>query len=265
MTPIADAVDVVTESERPRRLRWDLILVTGMVVAFAISAVQLGRSAWQRLQPEFKPSVTIVLSHPVAAEATAEVLTVPEWSPLARAGPRSLETVVESADDEPLVQETMPVAGELDDRAKRWNIRFDAELTPVEYAQRLDALGIELGIPAGGGKIDYVSALASATPQRRQGSVSEESRLYLTWDSGGLPQADAEFLAKVGIMQQEVVLHFVPAALEEQMAALEIAFASNAPAAIVETEFGIRPRAEGGFELYVVAQHVRGQDSAAGN
>lgn len=139
----------------------------------------------------------------------------------------------------------------------RWLMEFDPGLTIGDYADQLDAIGVELGVIVDPQTIEYATKLTDSRPKKRVGKLSEEDRLYLTWSRGDLVAADRVLLANAGIdASNRVVLHFIPAATQQEMAKLEQAFAKRQAAKIQRTVFGLRETFRG-YELYVKRQQER--------
>lgn len=148
--------------------------------------------------------------------------------------------------------QTLSRSGEIP-RERRWQFFVPDGLTTREYGRILDSLGIELAVLVGT-ELQYVRQLSDPMPQRRSGPAQDERRLYLSWEHGRLEEADRELLRAAGIDPGgAVILHLIPAELEEKMAALEQQFANRQPTAIRTTRFSVR-YGEGGYEVYVVKQ-----------
>ena len=113
-------------------------------------------------------------------------------------------------------------SNEMVPRAQRWAIHFDGGNLKT-YARQLDFFGIELA--AVGGKdnlVHYAFNLIQPKPDRRTGAPDAETRLFMTWRSGPLQQADRELLKRAGIdLAGRVVMQFYPAATEQSLALLE--------------------------------------------
>lgn len=143
-------------------------------------------------------------------------------------------------------------------RWERWQIRFNSA-NMDEYASQLDFFGIELAA-MGGGKptVDYALKLLQDQPQRRSGASDQEKRLYMTWRSGEMIQADKQLLAKAGIdTTNRLVLQFYPPATETLLAGLEQQRLGNHTLRDVKrTSFGVRGT-KGNYEFYVIAQEYR--------
>jgi hypothetical protein len=148
------------------------------------------------------------------------------------------------------------VEGEIP-RAQRWEVFIPEGLTLAEYSQQLDGVGIEVGMLTGDGTIEYVTGISQLTPGRRQGTASDEHRLYLAWTRADLLAADRELLAQVGLdAKDKVVLQFFPEAIEQKLAELETAFANRPADRIYRTRFGIQKTITG-FEFHVIEQTQR--------
>jgi hypothetical protein len=143
-------------------------------------------------------------------------------------------------------------------RWERWQVRF-ASADVESYAQQLDFFKIELAA-LGGGKstVDYATNLSLARPTRRTGPSESEQRLYMTWRSGELIEADKQLLAKAGIdTANRVVLQFYPPETEAALAALEQQAAGTRDLKeIKRTVFGVKGTG-GKYEFYVMSQEFR--------
>lgn len=143
-------------------------------------------------------------------------------------------------------------------RWERWQIEF-AGSDLASYAKQLDHFGIELGTAGGGVQtIEYASNFTAETPKHRTGAGSEEDRLYFTWKSGSLREADLDLLKRAGVNAQgRIPMQFYPADTENLLAFVEQKFMGDRPLqAIRKTIFGIRQTANG-YEFYVMRQLQR--------
>ncbi len=137
---------------------------------------------------------------------------------------------------------------------RRWEVRFGKGNTLLTYARQLDFFRIELGVLTPDGKVEYASNLSDPKPKRRTGPAKQEKRYYLTWQTGGLQQADIELLVRAGITTKgRLILKFLPAELEAQLATMEKAHAGQQAGNVRTTRFGIRPDASG-YKFYVMDQ-----------
>lgn len=137
---------------------------------------------------------------------------------------------------------------------QRWEIRLLEGHTLETYSRQLDFFAIELGVLLPEGKVLYVFNLSQAKPDTRLGDVRDETRCYLTWQSGRLGEADEELLTRAGVDGAgRVVLKFLPPAVERKLAELERAEAGSALDRVEKTCFGVRA-AEGGYEFFVYEQ-----------
>jgi hypothetical protein len=138
-------------------------------------------------------------------------------------------------------------------RAERWVIRFDGGDLKV-YAKQLDSFGIEVAAVGGNENLVYYAYnLAKAKPDSRTGAPEAEQRLYMTWRSGPLQQADRALLTKAGVkLQGKVVMQFYPAETERLLATLELQYAGGKSVnEIRRTTFDLR--VEGDKYVFVVA------------
>lgn len=141
--------------------------------------------------------------------------------------------------------------------ARRWEFFLPAGITVADYAEQMDAMGMELAVLMDNGQVEYVTKLLQAVPSRRQGALSAETRPYWTWQRGDLLAADREILARSGLeVGDRIILHFWPAATEANLVKLETQFQNRQPAAIYRTRFAVRQAATG-YEFYVVQQTAR--------
>lgn len=138
-------------------------------------------------------------------------------------------------------------------RHQRWVIYFQDGETLDGYARQLDFFGIELGVVSGG-EVTYARQLAQPKPEQYRGSSEAEQRLYMSWRQGGLQQADQTLLQRAGIDGKgKIALQFYPAAVENQLAQLEAAFAGRHASQIRRTRFGVRGE-PGRYEFFVIDQ-----------
>ena len=143
-------------------------------------------------------------------------------------------------------------------RWERWQIEF-AATDLVTYAKQLDAFKIELGLAGGGSKtIEYASNFASGGLQTRKGGGEQEDRLYFTWKTGSLRQADFELLSRAGYSTQgRIPMQFYPPETENLLAYIEQQHMGDRPLETInKTIFGIRTKGSG-YEFYVMRQTYR--------
>lgn len=142
-------------------------------------------------------------------------------------------------------------------RWERWQVRF-ASADADAYAKQLDFFGIELAA-MGGGKptVDYAAKVSQPNPVRRTGASDQEKRLYMTWRTGELIEADKQLLAKAGVdTVNRVILQFYPPQTEAILADLEQKQAGTRNLKeIKRTVFGVRGK--GTYEFYVISQEYR--------
>jgi hypothetical protein len=143
-------------------------------------------------------------------------------------------------------------------RWERWDIRYSTNSIEM-YSRQLDSFAIELGAVGGGSQtIDYAVGFSGNSPKKRVGPATEEKRLYFTWKQGSLMEADNQLLTQAGIKTKgRIMMQFYPKPVENQLAALESAFAGNRDIrGIRRTVFGVRAKGAG-FEYYVMDQTYR--------
>ena len=139
-------------------------------------------------------------------------------------------------------------------RAQRWEIRFGEGSTLSDYARELAFFKIELGAVGATNQILYAANLDQAVPTRRTGGRDEEERLYMSWRSGRLQDADRELLRRAGVPTEgKIVVQFYPADVENALALLEKQFQGLDAHQIRKTVFAVRAKGRG-FEFYVVEQ-----------
>jgi len=137
---------------------------------------------------------------------------------------------------------------------RRWEVRFAKGNTLLGYARQLDFFGIELGVLAPEGKVEYASNLSDPKPKRRTRPAKEEKRYYLTWRTGGLREADVELLRRAGIATEGcLILKFLPGELEAKLASMEKSRAGDQSGNVRATRFGVSP-AGAGYKFYVMDQ-----------
>jgi hypothetical protein len=139
-------------------------------------------------------------------------------------------------------------------RPQRWEIMFPPGGSLETYARQLDYFGIELGLVGSDGVVTYVSNLAQRRPETRQESTQKEERMYMTWQQGELRDADLALVQRAGLdAQNKVLVQFIPATVENQLAQLERSYRNREPKKIRKTRFGVRTQGDG-FEFYVADQ-----------
>lgn len=140
---------------------------------------------------------------------------------------------------------------------RRWRLEFAPGLTEGQYAQQLDALGVELGVLASDGSVEYVSGIGGGTIERRKGTRQKEQRPYWTWDRGDLMRADQVLLNNAGVtIDDEVVLHFLSPETIESLGQLEAEFKGRDPEDIFQTRFALK-RTFRGYVPFVSEQMER--------
>lgn len=148
--------------------------------------------------------------------------------------------------------------GDIVPRWERWQVRFaSADLTA--YAKQLDFFKIELAAMGGGKElVDYAAQLSQRQPSRRSGSSTQEKRLYMTWRSGEMIEADKALLTSAGIdTAGRVVLQLYPPETEALLAELEQQqLGERSLKDVRRTVFGIREQGPK-YEFYVIAQEYR--------
>lgn len=148
--------------------------------------------------------------------------------------------------------------GDIVPRWERWQVRFaSADLTA--YAKQLDFFKIELAAMGGGKElVDYAAQLSQRQPSRRSGDSAQEKRLYMTWRSGEMIEADKALLTSAGIdTAGRVVLQLYPPETEALLADLEQQqLGARSLKDVRRTVFGIREQGQK-YEFYVIAQEYR--------
>ncbi|HLA84028.1 MAG TPA: hypothetical protein VJL29_04480 [Thermoguttaceae bacterium] len=138
---------------------------------------------------------------------------------------------------------------------RRWELRFKEGNTIDAYARQLDYFGIELGVLIPDNKVLYVSKLAQARPEIREGSRDDEKRYRFTWTQGSLEQADRTLLARANVeYQSSVIYKFLPPELYQKLRVMEAEYAGERK--IRSTLFGIQSSGND-YEFYVMRQSYR--------
>ncbi|MEX2111936.1 MAG: hypothetical protein WD845_02060 [Pirellulales bacterium] len=139
---------------------------------------------------------------------------------------------------------------------KQWEILFDEDITPDEYARQLDYFQIEVAAISKSGRVEYITGLSAQRPVKRVGQRRDDNRLRIGWLKGTLHAVDRRLLRKADISSLgKELAHYFPPAVQEQMAALEEAYAGHKPADIVRTRFQIRPKVGAeGYDFVVIDQ-----------
>jgi hypothetical protein len=139
-------------------------------------------------------------------------------------------------------------------RPQRWVIRFDGGNLKI-YAKQLDFFKIELAAIGKDDLVHYAFNLAKPKPDSRTGSPDEEKRLYMTWRSGPLQEADRTLLTRAGIdLSGRVIMQFYPAEVEQALARLERDYAAGKDVNdIRRTNFDVRQEGNQ-FQFVVTGQ-----------
>lgn len=90
-------------------------------------------------------------------------------------------------------------------------------------------------------------------PDVRIGTSKADERLYMTWRSGALKEADRRLAAKAGVSPGPIVLQFFSAETEQLLLGIEHGFRNRDATTIRKTRFGLRP-ARTSYEFYVMEQ-----------
>ena len=136
-------------------------------------------------------------------------------------------------------------------KPRHWEVTFLEGNTANTYARQLDFFKIELGVLFPGNRVEYARNVSRATPDKRTGNADEEKRYYLTWQKGGLREAEVELLGKAGITAGDrPIIKFIPRELEIKLMELEKQRAGRNQNRIRATYFAIRPKGSG-YEFYV--------------
>jgi hypothetical protein len=142
-------------------------------------------------------------------------------------------------------------------KPRHWEVTFLEGNTSNTYARQLDFFGIELGVLMPGNRVEYARNVSKARPDRRSGAADAEKRYYLTWQKGGLMEADRELLGNAGITAgNRPILKFIPPDLEADLVEKERARAGRNAERIRATYFSIRSKGSG-YEFYVRDQTYR--------
>ena len=135
----------------------------------------------------------------------------------------------------------------------RWEISFGDGNTLDIYARQLDHFKIELGM-LGVGRVTYAKNLSKPKPDVYSGASGAEKRLYMSWRSGKLKEADRDLMARAGVpVAGKVVLQFYPDETEQTLLQLEKNFKGRDAATIRKTRYGVRAAGRG-YEFYVIDQ-----------
>jgi hypothetical protein len=136
-------------------------------------------------------------------------------------------------------------------KPRHWEVTFLEGNTAATYARQLDFFKIELGVLLPGNRVEYARNLSKPTPDHRSGAADQEKRYYMTWQKGGLRDAELELLGKAGIdADTRPIIKFIPPELERQLAELEIQRAGKNAKRVRATYYAIRPKGNG-YEFYV--------------
>jgi hypothetical protein len=137
-----------------------------------------------------------------------------------------------------------------------WEIVFEDEISPEEYARQLEYFKIEIAATSKDGRVEYIWDLTKRKPQKRTGRVETDYRVHIGWRKGTLYAADRRLLSRAGIASEGKELrHYLPTAIEAKLASLERDYAQRKPEEIRRTRFAVRPTDKGAaYEFVVVEQ-----------
>ena len=146
-------------------------------------------------------------------------------------------------------------------REQGWIVEFADKGDLDSYAAQLDFFGIELGLlQREEARLTYLSNVSRPVPTKREVRTGDaEKRLFLKWQDGSQDRikADMELFQRAGIDGSSgVILHFYPAATEQMLAQLEVAYGNQQPTAIRRTYFRVR-KAGSGYEFVVDRQVLK--------
>jgi len=146
-------------------------------------------------------------------------------------------------------------------REQGWIVEFADKGDLDSYAAQLDFFGIELGLlQKEEARLTYLSNVSRPVPTKREVRTGDaEKRLFLKWQDGSQDRikADMELFQRAGIDGSSgVILHFYPAATEQMLAQLEVAYGNQQPTAIRRTYFRVR-KAGSGYEFVVDRQVLK--------
>jgi hypothetical protein len=137
----------------------------------------------------------------------------------------------------------------------RWEIDWGGGDTLATYARKLDFFGIELGAygvpdPA---QVTYIRNLSHVKPDIHVGPAKLDERLYMSWRSGALKDADRRLAAKALVPAGRILLQFFSAETEQLLLHTEQEFRGRDVSTIRKTRFGLRATGEG-YEFFVIEQ-----------
>ncbi len=251
---------------------WPPGVVIGLVGGVGVVGL-LGLALWTAVETSSPPTVVLTAWHKPTTEAslteTTERLAEPEDLLLA---PSRLEEILADAEAEARRYSDQLAAARqnpsrislpgsenapADDPSDRWTVYIPEGISLDEYARLLDHHGIELGVLQPGGRVAYARAFAGDRPDAREGPANNERRLYLSWTRGELVEADRTLLALADIESGDrPILHFLPQAVERDLARLETEFEGLTPSQIARTQFGLRIE-DGAWTFFVLEQTAR--------
>ena len=82
---------------------------------------------------------------------------------------------------------------------RRWEIEFVDGIATADYLAELDFFKIEIAAVAKDGKIDYLSHVSRAKPEKHAGHELSDYRWHVEWTNGDLRRTDRRLLGKAGI------------------------------------------------------------------
>jgi hypothetical protein len=112
---------------------------------------------------------------------------------------------------------------------------------------------VQLGVVADE-EILYAYNLSQPVPSTSTGRRVDEKRMYMSWRSGKLQEADRELLGRAGLpTAAKIMLQFYPENTEQLLLIAEKNFKGRDAGEIRKTRFGVR-QAGNAFEFYVIDQ-----------
>jgi len=141
-------------------------------------------------------------------------------------------------------------------REQRWSIMYKEGQTVEDYAQQLDALGVELAVVANAEQLLYITDLSSPAPTKRYGIGRSDHRLYFLWQGRGRKQSDIALFRKAGVeVGAENVFQFYSVNAERRLAELEVKYKGRNAGEIRVTRFQVVHKGES-YDFEVVAQET---------
>lgn len=146
-----------------------------------------------------------------------------------------------------------PAGGVQNPPWERWEIRYSLA-SREEYGAQLDSFDIELGaIHRDSPEILYLKSIGADVRDSREGTKTEEKRIYFAYQKGKLRDWDQEFFRQLDIDPSKYILvHFYPEETKERLIELEMdALEGRELSEVKRTVFGVQ-KEDDVYKFYVI-------------